>query len=699
MGSWNVELQNTLTTVIGSAAYDIGHMFGASGGGGNAGCIGCVCVDPVGTGVKAKGSGITSPADGIPKGDNFDIDYVAHEMGHQLGGNHTFSMSLESGTGQNVEPGSGTTIMGYAGITGATDVQPHSDAYFHINTIIQVQNNLTSKTCDVEASINNSPPVITALPDVTIPKGTAFVLTAQATDPENDPITYDWEQVDNATTATTIGTLGNLTNGPSFRSINPTTNAYRYFPKLATVLAGSLKSNADWEAVSTVARTTNFRVTVRDNNADVQQKQTANALQKVTVSANGPFKITATKVYNNAPGPLTWDVVGTAAAPFNVSNVKVDYTLDNGANWVVLSASTPNDGSEDFSFTSLPTNTALKVRISAIGNVFYAIAPVTVSALVACDGTAPAGLAVSGITNASANVNWDPIASASYKVRYKKTSDPTWIEAAVATNSYIITGLAEGVTYEVQVAAVCTGTTGAYTNSVNFTTTVPTYCTAGATSTSFEKISNVTFADINKSSTGTAGYEDFTATVGNVARNVNYNFSASFTGTSFTADEVRVWIDFNQDKDFDDAGELVFVSPTGKSPWIGSISIPADAKLGSTRMRVRLHDTSLTPNATPCGTSSYGQVEDYTLSIGTLATNENSVANAVQVYPNPAVDVLNITKVSNNATYAIYNLAGQLISKGKVVNNQVQVSKLAKGVYMITVENDGQTSKVKFLKK
>jgi hypothetical protein len=228
MGSWNVELQNTLTTVIGNAAYDIGHMFGASGGGGSAGCIGCVCINPTGPGTKAKGSGYTSPGDGVPMGDNFDIDYVAHEMGHQLGGNHTFSMSLESGTGQNVEPGSGTTIMGYAGITGATDVQPHSDAYFHINTIIQVQNNLTSKTCDVEASINNSPPVITALPDVTIPKGTAFVLTAQATDPENDPITYDWEQVDNATTATTIGTLGNLTNGPSFRSINPTTNAYRY---------------------------------------------------------------------------------------------------------------------------------------------------------------------------------------------------------------------------------------------------------------------------------------------------------------------------------------------------------------------------------------------------------------------------------------------------------------------------------------
>src|SRR5690606_4080191 len=123
-------------------------MFGASGGGGNAGCIGCVCISPplntagVPTG-NGKGSGITSPADGIPQGDNFDIDYVAHEIGHQLGANHTFSFQLE-GTGVNVEPGSGTTIMGYAGITGATDVQPHSDAYFHHVSINQVQTNLTS---------------------------------------------------------------------------------------------------------------------------------------------------------------------------------------------------------------------------------------------------------------------------------------------------------------------------------------------------------------------------------------------------------------------------------------------------------------------------------------------------------------------------------------------------------------------------
>ena len=116
LANWNAQLENALIANVGEANYDIGHMFGSTGGGGNAGCIGCICVNKVGT-ANGKGSGITSPADGIPQGDNFDIDYVAHEIGHQLGANHTFSFSLE-GTGVNKEVGSGITIMGYAGITG-----------------------------------------------------------------------------------------------------------------------------------------------------------------------------------------------------------------------------------------------------------------------------------------------------------------------------------------------------------------------------------------------------------------------------------------------------------------------------------------------------------------------------------------------------------------------------------------------------
>lgn len=147
LANWNTQLQIALNTTLtgpstslaaNNAAYDIGHMFGASGGGGNAGCIGCVCVNGVASGNgSTKGRGITSPANGVPTGDSFDIDYVTHEIGHQLGGNHTFSHNNE-GSGVSKEVGSGITIMGYAGIT-SQDIAMNSIAMFHEATIEQIQ--------------------------------------------------------------------------------------------------------------------------------------------------------------------------------------------------------------------------------------------------------------------------------------------------------------------------------------------------------------------------------------------------------------------------------------------------------------------------------------------------------------------------------------------------------------------------------
>ena len=105
----NLELQNNLnanltgvatTLAANNAVYDIGHLFGASGGGGNAGCIGCVCVSPTANNQAQKGSGYTSPSAGLPQGDTFDIDYVAHEYGHQFGGNHTFTTSVRRQCGK-----------------------------------------------------------------------------------------------------------------------------------------------------------------------------------------------------------------------------------------------------------------------------------------------------------------------------------------------------------------------------------------------------------------------------------------------------------------------------------------------------------------------------------------------------------------------------------------------------------------------
>lgn len=696
-GAWNLEVQKTLTNVIGNAAYDIGHLFGRSGGGGSAGDIGNVCRNPSNASDDtSKGSGFTSPGTGGPEGDNFDIDYVAHEMGHQFGADHTFSHAIQSSpyNTAHMEPGSGSTIMGYAGITSA-DVQPHSDAYFHVRSVEQVQTYVNGQNCDVSTAITNNPPVVATLPSKTIPKGTAFVLTASATDAENDPITYTWEEYDRSTSAVTTVT-GNNTAGPKFRSLTGSALPYRFFPKLSNVLNGTLSSATDWEAVSNVARTMNFRVLVRDNNADIKQQQTQIGSQTITVGNDGPFKVTSTKVYNNSPAAFTWDVVNTNASPYNVSDVKIDYTKDNGATWAVLSASTPNDGSENLSFTGIPTNSQIIVRVSAIDNVFYAVGKVTVSAMVNCDGTAPAGLTANNITQTGAKIDWDAVANATYILRYKKAADANWTEVNnLTTNTYTISGLTLNTPYNVTVATICSGNVGTYATT-DFTTKGIEYCTAGATSTSFEKISNVTFANITNNSTSTAGYEDFTSVTGNVTAGQSYSFSATFTGTSYDADQVLVWIDLNQDGDFEDAGELVLTTAKKKSPWTGNITIPANALSGKTRMRIRLHDSSLTPNSTPCGTSSYGQVEDYSLNIGQLAVADVK-KNNISVYPNPATDIINISNVSSKTTYEIYSVGGQLVNQG-TTDGKVNVSKLTKGVYILTVESNGEKSQTKFIK-
>lgn len=403
---WNYELMNTLhggAYGVTDDDFDIGHLFGASGGGGNAGCIGCIgsndtstTIDPDCDDIPSpdnyKGSGYTSPADGIPQGDNFDIDYVAHEMGHQLGDNHTYSFN--EGTGVCVEPGSGSTIMGYAGITGTnTDVQQHSDAYFHSVSIDQVQANLAAVTADVETPITNNPPVVTAMNTTyTIPKSTAFVLTASATDPDGDALTYCWEQVNSCLLADGIGksggtgdgalAIGNTSSGANFRSWTPTSSPTRYFPKLATVLGGTVKKTADFEAASTVARTTNFRVTVRDNKPG-GQAQTAYATQTIVVGSAPAFTVNTTTLTPNANSAIAWTVSGTTAAPYNVANVKIDYTADGGATWNDLAASVPNNGSANVFIPASLAGKTIHLRVSAIGNVFYAVKQATVSGLLA----------------------------------------------------------------------------------------------------------------------------------------------------------------------------------------------------------------------------------------------------------------------------------------------------------------------------
>ncbi|AWI25348.1 zinc-dependent metalloprotease [Flavobacterium pallidum] len=375
MDNWNLELQAKLTSIIGNANYDIGHLFGATGGGGNAGCIGCVCVAPTNTEPEGKGSGITSPEDGVPMGDTFDIDYVAHEMGHQLGGTHSYSHIYEA-SGTNVEPGSGSTIMGYAGITGSpTDVQAHSNDYFTYVNIAQIQQNLAGKSCPVSTPITNTPPVVDAGASYTIPKGTPFILTGSATDAEGDSLEYTWEQNDDSTQSL----QGNAsiasatkTAGPTFRSFSPTTSPIRYCPSMSKVLSNNITSA--FESVSNVARNLNFTLTARDNSVNGPQTNTAAMAITVTTAA-GPFAVTApNSVVTWQAGSnqtVTWNVAGTTGN--GVDTPFVDIYLSNNAGvtfGTLLASHVPNDGSETITIPNTP-GTSNRIMVRANGNIFF----------------------------------------------------------------------------------------------------------------------------------------------------------------------------------------------------------------------------------------------------------------------------------------------------------------------------------------
>lgn len=377
-GTWGQEVQTTLTSVIGNANYDIGHLFGGSGGGGNAGCIGCVCVNPTTNTPLGKGGAYTSPSDNRPQGDTFDIDFVAHEMGHQLGGSHTFSHAGE-GSGTQYEPGSGSTIMAYAGVTKDYDIQANSDDYFSYGSILQIQNNLAGKTCPTSTAITNNPPVISAGPDYTIPISTPFVLTGTGSDPEGNTITYNWEQFDSAVTTFGANSIAYPTkpDGPMFRSFPSTSSPVRYMPVFSSVLSNRLTTT--WESVSSIGKTMNFTLTGRDNAGTGIAQTFTDAMVVTVTAAAGPFAVTSQNAENiswerGSTQTITWSVNNTNTLSGS-SNVNIKLSLDGGITFsTILASNTPNDGSETVLIPSgITPSTNCRLLIEPVNNIYYAV--------------------------------------------------------------------------------------------------------------------------------------------------------------------------------------------------------------------------------------------------------------------------------------------------------------------------------------
>lgn len=719
--NWNSELQSTLTSVIGEANYDIGHLFAGSGGGGNAGCIGCVCVN------GSKGSGYS--ASGAPEGENFDIDLVAHEIGHQMGGNHTWAFRSE-GTGVNSEPGSGTTIMAYAGITGNNNVAMNSDDYFHYQSIKQILDNLATKSCQTTEIITNNPPVADAGNDFNIPKGTAYVLKGSATDPDGgDNLTYCWEQIDSG--VTNYQNFGpTLASQSMNRSLPPTGAPDRYIPRFTSVVAGNtIQANpslgSDWETVSTVARTLNWALTVRDRNpATASGGQTSYDTMQITVEDVTPFTVVNPVSWvQGSNTTIEWVVGQTNNGTINCQTVNIKLSTDGGVKFkTTIASGVPNNGSYTYAVPpGLSDTSNARILIESADNIFYDVSDFNFSissdpdffiineALtpIACEGTI-----------ATFTFDYEAVNGFSETTTFSATGNPG---ASIVTFSPTSRNSSGSVTMTISnldavpvnnytINLIATPDTSPPKNkNVPF----PFFngqCISEANTEYDTGTTLVQFNTINQASGKPSGYSDYTAVSTDLNRNSSYDITVNANTDGDFTTATKVWIDWNQNCSFDDAGEEYNLGDanntadgaTGGSPL--SITIPSDAILGNTIMRV---STKFKGDGLPtaCDNGFDGEVEDYTINVQASLSVEEFGFDNFAVFPNPNKGEFTIklnSSLSSDVKVEVFDLRGRSIYKNRYkdtgdFNEKINLNNVQSGMYILSVNDDKRKSTKKII--
>ena len=453
--------QTTIDNIIGSANYDFGHVF--STGGGGIADLGVICNS------SAKAMGVTGTSN--PLGDPYDIDYVAHEMGHQFGANHPFNSTIGSCGGGNrnagtaYEVGSGVSIMAYAGICGSSDLEPHSDDYFHTISYTEIDNytsGSTGSTCPATTSTGNNPPVLAAVSAHTIPANTPFALTGSATDADGDTITYDWEEFDLGPSQTTQNPLGS-TAYPIFRSFAPTFSPTRYFPSLTYILNNAnvppattsdvcpSGNCASGEVLPTIARTMTFRLTARDNHPGGGGSNWTSTTV-TTVATGAAFAVTSPNTSVTFAGgsqqTVTWNVAGSDANGINCANVKISLSTDGGNTFpTVLASSVPNNGSALVTIPQIAT-TQGRIKVEAVGNIFFDISDANFT--VTSSNSAPTINITNSITvprgtptatvatiGTAADANGDPLTISVADLPYRATVTPTLVGNNISLSALV----------------------------------------------------------------------------------------------------------------------------------------------------------------------------------------------------------------------------------------------------------------------
>lgn len=501
------ESQTVIDTTIYSPNYDVGHTF-STGAGGYAG-LGVICNS------NSKASGVTGRFN--PSGDPFDVDYVAHELGHQFGGNHTFNGSNGACSGGNrnastaFEPGSGSTIQGYAGICGDDNLQANSDPIFHSQNFDEMRDHVTSGSgagCGVGTWLGNYIPSVDAGADYTIPNNTPFMLTGSATDTDTDPLTYLWEQRDLGSqqplTASDDGSI------PLFRVFTPTTSPTRFLPRLSTLASGSPSTS---EKLPSLARAMDWRLTARDGNGGVNSD---NMVVNVD-AATGPFALLSPNGGETVSDSVivTWNVAGTTGAPVNAAQVNFYLSTDSGQSFDLSTplGVTANDGSATVSFPAALSSSTVRLMIKAEDNIFFDTSDLDFTVVMA--GTFPGAPVLTSTTpgDGSATFAFTPGSTG---------TSPTTSFTAVCDNGatvsgsaspLVLTALTNGTTYSCEVYGSNTSGNGPAT-TISVT---PNLFPAQPTITSIEPEDSGLLVRFSLSNDGGSPITDYTVTCGDIS--------------------------------------------------------------------------------------------------------------------------------------------------------------------------------------
>ncbi|RVU85554.1 hypothetical protein EOL70_06285 [Leucothrix sargassi] len=363
-----------INAVIGSDNFDIGHVFGTGSTGGLA-FINSACG-------PYKAGGVTGSSN--PQNDAFNVDYVAHEIGHQIGGSHTFNgyqLNCSSGNRESssaVEPGSGSTIMAYAGICGSDDLQKNSDAFFHsvsIKSIREYTRQGNGATCGTSTAFINNTPYVDAGDDYIIPAGTPFVLTGDTNDIDGDVLSHSWEQID---TGDIGGLHSDLGNNPLFRVWAPTESATRYFPRFSDLMSNQTTIG---ELLPTTSRSMTFALLTRDNNGSINQDD----MRINVIDTGASFAMTShtsdSALSASQSTLVTWNTAGTNTAPISCSTVDINIVDSLGLS-TRLASGVNNDGRQSVTIPAdMFSLEDAKLQVACSNNIFFAMSEGNLSIL------------------------------------------------------------------------------------------------------------------------------------------------------------------------------------------------------------------------------------------------------------------------------------------------------------------------------